>query len=304
MYTCSLAEPATRAPSADAHTASTAWSPVGRQLAPRERVAARTGRGGDGPPPAPGRRRRATGSRSSRSRPSRCRARRRRRRRRREADDLHRADGDGLGLRPDDDGGVVGQPGEQVGRAVEHLLEPPVGGGEELADGCAGVLVEQPGGGEMVDEEAVALVRRDAPGRGVRLDEVALLLEHSHLVAHGRRRDARSRARRRCGSSPPGAPWRCTPAPPHSRSLSSARPAWCLRQVIDGVPPAGCHSSGGILRAGLSVGRQVADVLIPLGMGEVAAGELTGTVDPVLRVEVPDDDSLSRVDGGLHPIGS
>ena len=109
------------------------------------------------------------------------------RRRRRKGDDLHGADGEGLGLRPDDDGGVVRQPGEQIGRAMEHLLEPPVGGGEEVADGRTGVLVEQPGGGEMVDEEAVTLVGGDPPCRGVRLDEVALLFEHGHLVAHGGR---------------------------------------------------------------------------------------------------------------------
>ncbi len=227
------------------------------------------------------------------------------RRRRRQGDDLHGAHGDGLGLRPDDDGGVVGQPGEQVRRAMEHLLEPPVGGGEELADGGTGVMVEQSGCGEMVDEEAVALVRRDPPGRGVRLDEIALLFEHGHLVAHGRRRDARSRARRRCGSSPPAAPWRCTPARPRSGSPSSARPAWCYVQVIDGEPPAWpsikLRRTRGQVRR---YGRQVADVLIPFGMGEVAAGEPTGSVDPVLRVEVPDDDSLSRVDGGLHPIAA
>ena len=35
--------------------------------------------------------------------------------RRRQADELHRAHGDGLGPRADDDGGVVGELGEQVG---------------------------------------------------------------------------------------------------------------------------------------------------------------------------------------------
>ena len=102
--------------------------------------------------------------------------------------ELGAADLDGLGLRADDDGGVVGEPGEQVGRAVEHLLEAAVGGGEEVADLRPASLVERARGGEVVDEEAVALVGGDPPGRRVRLDEVALLLEHGHLVAHRGRR--------------------------------------------------------------------------------------------------------------------
>ena len=44
--------------------------------------------------------------------------------------------------------------------------------------------------GEPVDEQPVAGVGRDAAGAGVRLRDQALLLEHGHVVADGRRRDA------------------------------------------------------------------------------------------------------------------
>ena len=110
------------------------------------------------------------------------------RRGRRQPDDLHAAHGDRLGPRTDHDGGVVGQVGEEVRRAVQHLLEAPVGGAEELPDLAARRGVETAGRGQVVDEEAVPLVGRDPPGRRVRLDEVALLLEHGHLVADRGRR--------------------------------------------------------------------------------------------------------------------
>ena len=107
--------------------------------------------------------------------------------RRRQPHDLHAAHGEGLGPRADDDGGVVRQVGEQVRRAVEHLLEPAMGGPEEVADLARVAGSRRPGRRQVVDEEPVALVGRDAAGRRVRLDEVALLLEHGHLVAHRRR---------------------------------------------------------------------------------------------------------------------
>ena len=95
----------------------------------------------------------------------------------------------GLAPGPDHDGGVVRDLGEQVRGLVQQLLEPAVGGVEELADPLRGDRVEPAGRGHVVDEEAVALVGGDAPGRRVRLGEVALLLEHGHLVAHGGRAD-------------------------------------------------------------------------------------------------------------------
>ena len=84
---------------------------------------------------------------------------------------------------------------EQVGRLVEHLLQPAVGGGEEVTDLAGHRGIERVRRGEVVDEEAVALVGRDAPGRGVGLDQEALLLEHRHLVADGGRRHADARCR-------------------------------------------------------------------------------------------------------------
>ena len=90
----------------------------------------------------------------------------------------------------DDDGGVVGQVGQQVGRAGGAS---PRGGrgrcGRSRRPGPCDV-VEAPRRAQVVDEEPVPLVGRDAAGRRVRLDEVPLLLEHGHLVAHRRRRDA------------------------------------------------------------------------------------------------------------------
>ena len=121
---------------------------------------------------------------------------------------------------------LLGEPGEQVGGLVQHLLEPAVGGGEEVAD-----LARRrrrravPGDGEVVDEEAVALVGRDASGRGVRLDQVALLLEHRHLVAHRRRRHADARRAWRCARTRPAARSRCTPARRRSGSRSCDRRA-------------------------------------------------------------------------------
>ena len=108
---------------------------------------------------------------------------------RRERHQLDRAHRDGLGPRPDDHRGIVRERRQQIGGAVQHLLEPAVRGREELPDRRARVAVDARRH-EVVDEEAVALVGRDAPGRRVRLDEVALLLEHGHLVAHRRGRDA------------------------------------------------------------------------------------------------------------------
>ena len=84
---------------------------------------------------------------------------------------------------------VVGDLREQVGGLVEQLLQPTVGGVEEVADPLLGAGVEATGRGHVVDEEAVALVGGNAAGRRVRLGEVALLLEHGHLVAHGGRAD-------------------------------------------------------------------------------------------------------------------
>ena len=43
---------------------------------------------------------------------------------------------------------------------------------------------------EPVDELAVALLRRHPTGAGVRLGDVALGLQHRHVVAHRRGRDA------------------------------------------------------------------------------------------------------------------
>jgi hypothetical protein len=72
---------------------------------------------------------------------------------------------------------------------VEHLLEPTVCRGEELADPPGRRASTRPGARQVVDEEPVALVGRDATRRRVRLGEVALLLEHRHLVADRGRRD-------------------------------------------------------------------------------------------------------------------
>jgi len=44
--------------------------------------------------------------------------------------------------------------------------------------------------GEAVHEQPVPLVGRDPAGAGVGLGDQPLLLEHRHVVAHGRRRDA------------------------------------------------------------------------------------------------------------------
>ena len=51
-----------------------------------------------------------------------------------EADELHRADRGRLVRRADDDGGVVGEVGEELAGVVQHLLELAVGVVEEVAD--------------------------------------------------------------------------------------------------------------------------------------------------------------------------
>ena len=107
----------------------------------------------------------------------------------REPDDLDGANHGAIDARTDDDGGVLGDRGQQVGGLVEQLLEPSVGALEELPDALRRVVIEQAGAGDVVDEEAVALVGRHPSGRRVRLGEVALLLQHGHLVAHGRGAD-------------------------------------------------------------------------------------------------------------------
>ena len=45
-------------------------------------------------------------------------------------------------------------------------------------------------------------------------------------------------------------------------------------------------------------------MLVPLGLGHVASGDVTRCLDPVVRVEVPDDDAVLVVDGQLHAIGT
>ena len=87
------------------------------------------------------------------------------------------------------DGDVAGQLGQRADRAVQHVVEvgraveerldgPPLGVGQRLELG------------EPVDEEPVAGVGRDPAGAGVRLGDQALFLEHGHVVADRRRRDA------------------------------------------------------------------------------------------------------------------
>ncbi len=52
---------------------------------------------------------------------------------RREPDELHAADRGLLERRPDDDGGVIGQAGEQLAGVAQHLLERAVRMSEERA---------------------------------------------------------------------------------------------------------------------------------------------------------------------------
>ena len=140
-------------------------------------------------PPTAGRRRRPRAVRSSCSPP--CRWRARRRRSPASATATRAAPGARRSPRragPTTSAASVGHRGEEVRRLMEQLLEPAVGRGEELADLLRRRLVERARRGQVIDEVPVALVGRDAPRRRVRLDEVALLLEHGHLVAHGRRR--------------------------------------------------------------------------------------------------------------------
>ena len=98
---------------------------------------------------------------------------------------LHRAHDPPFVRRRDDDGGVVGEVGEQTAGVVQHLLDLTVRPGEELADLLELHRRQSARGRELVDEEAVALVGGDAPRAGVRLGEVALAFEQRHLVAHG-----------------------------------------------------------------------------------------------------------------------
>ena len=88
---------------------------------------------------------------------------------RRQPHELRAAHHGGLGLGAEDDGGVVREPGEQVGGLVQHLLEATVGSLEEVADLTRRGGVDAPGRRQVVDEEPVALVGGDAPGRRVRL---------------------------------------------------------------------------------------------------------------------------------------
>ena len=114
-------------------------------------------------------------------------------------DELHAPHGDSLGLGTDHYGRIVGERRQQVGRAVQHLLEPAMGRHEEVADLLGGDVVEPAGRSEVVDEEAVSLVGGHPARRRVRLDEEALLLQHRHVVANGGGRDIHSRRARDVG---------------------------------------------------------------------------------------------------------
>ena len=84
---------------------------------------------------------------------------------------------------------------------MQHLLELPVGDGEEVAHQMALGGGQRTGLGELVDEEAVALVGGDAPGAGVGLDQVPVVLEHGHLVADRRGRDRHHARTRHVGGA-------------------------------------------------------------------------------------------------------
>ena len=67
----------------------------------------------------------------------------------------------------------------EVDRAVQERLDGPALGRRQRLDR-----------GQPVDEQPVALVGGHPPGAGVRLGDVALVLQHRHVVADRRRRDA------------------------------------------------------------------------------------------------------------------
>ena len=104
-------------------------------------------------------------------------------------DELRAAHPRGVELRADDDRGVAGEPGQELARLVEQVLERAVRGGEEVGDRPPLADRERSGLGEVVDEVAVALVGRDPAGGGVGLDDVALALELGHVVADRGARD-------------------------------------------------------------------------------------------------------------------
>ena len=103
---------------------------------------------------------------------------------------MHAAHVDRLGLRADDDRRVRGDAGEQLARLVEEIVHRHRRGREEVGDAAPLGRSERAGAGEMVDVVAVAGVGGDPAGRGVGLGDEAVALEHRHLVADGRRRDA------------------------------------------------------------------------------------------------------------------
>ena len=75
----------------------------------------------------------------------------------RQAHELDAAHGRGLGVGADDDGGVVGEAGEEPARLGQHLLDGAVRGREELVHLLGAHGVEVPGRRQVVDEVAVPL---------------------------------------------------------------------------------------------------------------------------------------------------
>src|SRR5581483_10669812 len=89
---------------------------------------------------------------------------------------------------------VLGHPGKQKGRALQHLLEVAHRLREEPRERATLRVAEPPARRKRVDIPAVPQIGRDPAGRGVGMGEVAELLERGHLVADRRGRDPQAGA--------------------------------------------------------------------------------------------------------------
>ena len=86
---------------------------------------------------------------------------------------------------------LLGELGEQPDAAVDHVVEVDRAL-QERRDGALLRAGQRLDAGQLVDEQPVALVGRDPAGAGVRLGDEALFLQHGHVVADRRRRDAQA----------------------------------------------------------------------------------------------------------------